>query len=233
MDLSGKHVVVTGASSGIGKALARAFGDAGAHVWMGARDEAALGAAAKPLGARGHPLRLDVTEPDSVAAFAKAVQKGARGGVHVLVNNAGVGGWGSVDETDPERWAQVIATNLTGPFLVTKALLPALRKAEGRRHVLNVVSVAGKQGFAGNGTYAASKFGLKGWTESLALELAEDGIRVTAILPGYVATPLVKGPKSKMIQPDELAAFMVGITDWPDSLHVDEVVVWPWEMYTD
>lgn len=234
-----RHVVVTGASSGIGRALAAGFGREGAHVWMGARDERKLAEAAREVdaaGGKGHAVRLDVTDDASVAAFAQAVSKGAIGGVHVLVNNAGVGAWGRVDETDPETWRRVLATNLTGPFLVTKALLPLMRKAQGRRQVVNVVSVAGKQAFPGSGTYAASKFGLRGWTEALAGELAEEGIRVTGVLPGYVATPLVgrSGAEAKsMIQPDDLARVLVDLTQMPESVFVDEVTVWPWKMYTE
>ena len=236
--LEGRHVVVTGASSGIGRALSVGFGREGACVWMGARDEAALAEAAREVdaaGGRGRAARLDVTDDASVAGFAAAVREGAREGVHVLVNNAGVGAWGRVDEVDVETWRRVLATNLTGPFVVTKAFLPMLRQASGRRQVVNVVSVAGKQAFPGSGTYAASKFGLRGWTEALAGELAEEGIRVTAVLPGYVATPLVRGglDRSRMIQPDELARVLVDLTQLPESVFVDELVVWPWGMYTD
>jgi NAD(P)-dependent dehydrogenase (short-subunit alcohol dehydrogenase family) len=232
-----KVAVVTGGSSGIGRALGRAFGREGWTVWLGARREAELREAAREVdaaGGTGRYARLDVTDEASVAAFAEAV-RAESGHAHALVNNAGVGGGGRAERTSLETWRRVLDTNLTGPFLVTKAFLPLLRKAEGRRFVVNVVSVAGKQAYAGGGTYAASKFGLRGWTEALALELAEDGIRVTAVMPGYVATPLVKGaaPADRMVQPDELAEQVVGLTKVPDSIHVDELTVWPWRMYTE
>ena len=224
--------MVTGASSGIGRALSVAFGAEGATVWMGARREDALRDAAREVedaGGVARPLRLDVTDEDSVARFAERVEA-----CDLLVNNAGIGGWGAVDDIDVATWRRVLDTNLTGPFLVTKALLPKLRARSGRRQVVNIVSVAGKSAHAGNGAYAASKFGLRGWTEALASELAEDGIRVTAVLPGYVATPLVSGAASarKMIQPDDLARYIVDLALLPESMFVDEVVVWPWEMYT-
>lgn len=233
-----KHVVVTGASSGIGRALAVGFGREGAHVWLGARDEKALAEAAREVdaaGGRGHAVRLDVTDERSVESFAAAVAKGAPEGVHVLVNNAGIGAGGRLDEVSVERWRRVLDTNLTGPFLVTRAFLPHLRKAQGRRQVVNVVSVAGKQGFPGSGAYSASKFGLRGWTEAIAGELAEEGIRVTAVLPGYVATPLVSrtGRADQMIQPDDLARAVLDLLDLPESVFVDELVVWPWRMYTE
>lgn len=234
----GRHVVITGASSGIGRALAVGFGREGAEVWLGARREDALREAAREVdaaGGKGHAVRLDVTDDASVAAFAEQVARGAREGIHVLVNNAGVGAWGTIDDLDVERWRKVLATNLTGPFVLTKAFLPLLRKAEGRRQVVNVVSVAGKQAMPGSGAYAASKFGLRGWTEALASELAEDGIRVTAVLPGYVATPLVarQGRGKDMIQPEDLASFLLDLSALPESLFVDEVTVWPWKMYTE
>jgi len=232
-----KVAVVTGGSSGIGRALGRAFGREGWTVWLGARRERELEAAAREVdaaGGTGRFARLDVTDEASVAAFAETVRAASKG-VHALVNNAGVGAWGRAERTSVETWRRVLDTNLTGPFLVTKAMLPLLRKAEGRRVVVNVVSVAGKQAHAGNGTYAASKFGLRGWTEALAAELAEEGIRVTAVLPGYVATPLVDGAADpeRMVQPDDLADQVMALTKLPESLHVDELTVWPWRMYTE
>jgi 3-oxoacyl-[acyl-carrier protein] reductase len=229
--LDGKHVVVTGASSGIGRALALAFGAEGATVWLGARRVDELREVAREVdaaGGAGKPLKLDVTEDRSVAAFAKQVEA-----CDVLVNNAGVGGSGRIDEMDVDQWRTTIATNLTGPFVVTKALLPKLREREGRRQVVNIVSVVGKSAFAGGGAYTASKFGLRGWTESLAAELAEEGIRVTAVLPGYVATPLVGGPHKKMIAPEDLAKHIVELCLLPESMFVDELTVWPWKMYAD
>ena len=233
----GRHVVVTGASSGIGREVARAFGREGATVWLGARGERGLAEAAREVdeaGGRGHAVRLDVTDERSVRAFAERVARETQE-LHVLVNNAGIGAWGRVDDVDPQAWRRVLDTNLTGPFLVTKALLPLLRRAQGRRQVFNIVSVAGKQAFPGSGTYAASKFGLRGWTEALAGELAEDGIRVTAVLPGYVATPLVRGvdDAERMIQPEDLARTLLDLARLPESVFIDEVVVWPWRMYTD
>lgn len=232
-----KHVVITGASSGIGRALARAFGAEGATVWLGARREKELAEAAREVdsaGGVGRALPLDVTKDQSVTRFARAVGDEAPG-VDVLVNNAGVGGSGSVDDVSIERWRRAIDTNLTGPFLVTKAFLPALRRREGRRHVLNIVSVAGKQGLPNGGAYAASKFGLRGWTEAIAQELAPEGIRVVGILPGYVATPLVRGAAeaSRMIDADEMARTIVDLTLLPESLFLDEVTIWPWKMYAD
>jgi NAD(P)-dependent dehydrogenase (short-subunit alcohol dehydrogenase family) len=234
----GKHVVVTGASSGIGRALSRAWGREGATVWMGARSEKALEEAAREVdraGGHGHALPLDVTQRDSIQRFGQAVAAQAPG-VDVLVNNAGVGHWGAMDATDAATWDRVIATNLTGPFLVTKAMLPLLRKRAGPRHVVNLVSVAGKQAHAGGSTYSASKFGLKGWTEAIAAELAEEGIRVVAVCPGYVNTDLVAGSGAeaeRMIQPDDLAQVILDWTFLPASVAVDEITVWPWEMYTE
>lgn len=233
----GQHVVVTGASSGIGRAVARAFGRAGASVWLGARRADELREAAREVdaaGGRGHAVALDVTRDESVAAFARAVADGAPDGVHVLVNNAGVGAWGTLDDVDAATWRRAVDVNLTGPFLVTKAMLPLLRRAQGRRHVLNVISVAGKQGFPGNGAYAASKFGLRGWTEAIAQELSPEGIRVIGVHPGFVATPLVKrASQEDMIQPDDLARTMLDLTLVPESLFIDDVTVWPWRMYAD
>ena len=233
----GKHVVVTGASSGIGRAIATAFGAEGAHVWMGARNQRRLAEAAQDVEAAGgtpHALALDVTSEHSVAAFTASVARDAPG-VDALVNNAGIGAWGAMEEMDVAKWKRVIDTNLTGPFLMTKAMLPLLRKRDGRRHVINIISVSGKTGMPNGGTYAASKFGLRGWTEAIAQELAPEGIRVVGVLPGYVATPLVSqsGEAERMIQPDDLGRTIVDLTLVPESLFIDEIVVWPWKMYSD
>lgn len=232
------NVVITGASSGIGRAAAIAFGHEGATVWMGARQTKELEVTGHHVMAQGgtaHAIELDVTKPESVKRFADRVSAEAEC-VDVLLNNAGVGTWATIDDMTVEEWKRVIDTNLNGPFLVTKSLLPAMRRKEGRRHILNIVSVAGRNAYPGGGAYSASKFGLRGWTEALAAELAPEGIRVTNISPGYVATPLVEGSpakQSKMIKAEDLASLLVDITQTPDSLFQDEIVVWPWEMYTD
>lgn len=222
---------MTGASSGIGRALAAALGAEGATVWLGARRERELREAAREVadaGGVGQPVALDVTDERSVAAFARKVEA-----CDVLMNNAGIGGSGRVDEMEPDTWRRVLDTNLTGPFLMTRALLPKMRQREGRRQIVNIVSVAGKDAWAGGGAYTASKFGLRGWTEALAAELAEEGIRVTAVLPGYVSTSLVGGGKKRMIQPEDLAKHVVELCLLPESMFVDEITVWPWQMYSD
>jgi len=237
--LQGRRAVVTGASSGLGKALAEHFASEGATVFIGSRrgeDVARVAKGITSAGGKAFAHALDVTSWESVQAFAAAAGQALGGGVDIVVNNAGVGRWGPVEETSVEDWDLQIATNLRGPFLVTKAFLPLLKAGPARpRHILNIASVSGQEGQAGLSGYCASKFGLRGFTLSLAPELAPLGIRVTGINPGYIATPMVEDaevPLETMIQPRDLAEACIRVITLPESAYVDELTVWPAKLYT-
>jgi NADP-dependent 3-hydroxy acid dehydrogenase YdfG len=173
--------VVTGASSGIGAATARALAGAGFDVVVGARRADRLEALASEIGARA--VALDVTSDDSVTAFASAV-----GPCHVLVNNAGGAmGLDPVAEADVEDWRAMYDVNVLGVLRVTKALLPALI-ASGQGHVVVMGSTAGRIVYEGGAGYAAAKHGAAVLAETLRLELNGQPVRVTEIAPGMVAT---------------------------------------------
>lgn len=235
MRLKERVCVVTGASSGIGAAVARRFASEGARVVLGARDETALAAVAKECK-DAFALPLDVTDAASVAAFAGAVRD-RYGNVDVLVSNAGVGEWSKVQDTTVEAWDRVMATNLRGAFLVAKAFLPLLLPERPHlRTVLHTASVAGLDGRVGNAAYGASKAGLRIFSQSLAAEVSGRGIRVVCVNPGYVATPLVEGddvPLRDMVQPDELAQVYLDLATLPPGAFVDEINVWPTKLYSD
>lgn len=235
MRLQDRVCVVTGASSGIGAAVARRFARDGARLVLGARDEAKLVAVAKDCP-DSLVKRLDVTDPASVASFANAVRD-RHGRVDVLVSNAGVGDWGTVAEMTVETWDRVLATNLRGPFLVAKAFLPLLLpERPWPRTVVHTASVAGTSGYAGGGAYCASKAGLRMFSQSLAAEVSDKGVRVVCVNPGYVATPLVADdgvPAERMIQPEDLAEIYLDLATMPASAFVEEVNVWPTKMYSE
>jgi 3-oxoacyl-[acyl-carrier protein] reductase len=189
--LQGRIALVSGASQGIGRACALELARAGATVALAARNEAKLAEAVAEIEAAGGQaaaFALDLSSEDSIKAAAKAVLE-RFGKVEILVNNAGITRDGLMMSMKRAEWDDVLATNLTGTFLLTQALLrPMLKNRWGR--VINISSVVGRTGQAGQVNYAASKAGLIGLTRSMAREVASRGITVNAVAPGYIETPM-------------------------------------------
>ena len=190
-DLEGRIALVTGASQGIGRACALELARHGATVALAARNETKLAEAVAEIeAAGGHAaaFALDLASEDSIKSAAAAVL--ARfGKVEILVNNAGVTRDGLMLRMKRADWDNVLATNLTGAFLLTQALLgPMLKNRWGR--IINLSSVVGRTGQAGQVNYAASKAGLIGFTRSMAREVASRNITVNAVAPGYIETPM-------------------------------------------
>lgn len=190
--LAGRIALITGASQGIGRALAEAFAGEGAALALCARRPAPLENVAAGLRERGVQVLAvpaDVSRPADVAAIAEGVRQ-RFGRLNVLVNNASIlGPLVSLAEYLPEAWDEVLAVNLTGPFLLTRACLPLLQAAAGGS-IINVSSGVGRAGRKGWGAYAVSKFGLEGFTQVLADELRGEGIRVNAVNPGGTRTAM-------------------------------------------
>ncbi|MCI0753732.1 SDR family oxidoreductase [Teichococcus vastitatis] len=182
LQLRGTKVLVTAGANGIGRAVVEAFAAEGAEVFTCDLDEAGL--ASLPTGI-GH-CRADVASRADVAAlFDQAIAR--LGGLDVLVNNAGIAGpTGRVEEINPEDWDRCVEVCLTSQFNCARLAIPHLRKSA-NPSITNLSSAAGKFGFALRAPYAAAKWGVIGFTKSLAIELGDDGIRVNAILPGLVA----------------------------------------------
>lgn len=232
--LSGRTALITGASQGVGRAIALAYAAAGAELLLAARNVAALeqvAAEATARGARAHVIPCDVSDPAQVEAMAAAAHELA-GGAAILVNNAGVAGSHKLIGHPDELWQRMIDLNLTAVFRVTRAIVPQMA-ARGWGRVITIASIASRVGNRYMAAYTASKHGVLGLTRALAVELNSAGITVNAICPGYVDTPMTDAaienivrqtgrsaeqaraalesasPQGRLIDPAEIAAVAV------------------------
>ncbi|WP_193173950.1 SDR family NAD(P)-dependent oxidoreductase [Nisaea nitritireducens] len=205
-DLTGKVALVTGASQGLGARFAETLAARGAAVAVAARQAAKLEELAERIGAAGgtaHAVAMDVTDPASVEAAIENVEA-ALGPLDVLVNNAGIAVQKPFLEMSPEDYDQVLDTNLKGCFLVAQAAARQM-KGSGGGSIINISSVLGTEVIGALSTYCASKGGLLQLNRAMALELSRYGIRVNAIAPGYIETPINSGffktePGQKMVK---------------------------------
>ncbi|HPD92063.1 MAG: 3-oxoacyl-[acyl-carrier-protein] reductase [Rhodobacter sp.] len=216
-DLSGKRALVTGASGGIGAAIARALHGAGAAVGLSGTREAPLKALADELGDRAHVLPCNLSDPAAVEALPKQAID-AMGGIDILVNNAGITRDQIFMRMSDDDWASVIDVNLTATMRLCRAVVRPMMKGRWGR-IINISSVVGATGNAGQVNYAASKAGMIGLTKSIAAEIASRGITANAVAPGFIATPMtdkltddqkdrINGqiPAGRMGTPEEIAA---------------------------
>jgi 3-oxoacyl-[acyl-carrier protein] reductase len=200
------RALVTGGSKGIGFAIAEAMASAGGKVTITGRDQMRVNAALTALvksAAPGAMVRGVVADVRDRYGIETAVNDAASafGGLDTLVNNAGVGVFKDVENMSDDAWRQVIDTNLTGVFFATRSAIPHLRQAGGG-WIINIASLAGRNYFADGAAYCASKAGLVAFSESLMLELRNDNIRVSCIMPGSVATDF-NGPADKKDKADD------------------------------
>jgi 3-oxoacyl-[acyl-carrier protein] reductase len=216
--LQGRIALVTGASQGIGRACALELARAGATVALAARSADKLAALAEEITASGGQaaaFTLDVAGEESLKSGAKAVLE-RYGKVEILVNNAGITRDGLMMRMKRADWDDVLSTNLTGAFLLTQALLPAMLKNRWGR-IINITSVVGRTGQAGQVNYASSKAGLIGFTRSIAREVASRGITANAVAPGYIETPMTAVLDDKQRQA-MMAAIPLGRPGTPEDI---------------
>ncbi|MCM3654497.1 3-ketoacyl-ACP reductase [Metabacillus litoralis] len=214
--LVGKIALVTGAGKGIGRATAIALAKEGVNVGLIARTESDLINLAKEIEEIGVNVAYATADVSSIEQVNEAVEslKNTLGPVDILINNAGTGKFGKFLELEPEEWKQIIDINLMGVYYVTRAVLPQLIEKNGG-DIINISSTAGQKGAPVTSAYSASKFGVLGLTESLALEVRKHNIRVTALTPSTVATDLAfkenltDGNPETVMQPEDLAEFMI------------------------
>lgn len=191
MRFEGKSAIVTGAASGIGRAVAIRLAREGARVVIGDRNEAGLRETADMIGAAAHAVAFDVADPDACAQIV-ATTVDRHGRLDILCNIAGVLDFGPLAQFTVERWTRMIGINMGGVFFMTQAAMPHLIPTRGC--VVNMASAAGLVGVPYNAPYTASKHGVVGLTKALALEFANQGVRINAICPTGVKTPMVSAP---------------------------------------
>ena len=215
MELKGKIAVVTGGTKGIGRAIAAALQTGGAKVVITGRHQPEVDAAASDLNALG--ITCDVRDYSQVQSLFKTIAE--RGVVDVLVNNAGIGLFGSVEEMSPEDFRAVIETNVFGVYYCCHEAIP-LMKQHGGGYIINISSLAGTNAHPGMAAYNASKFGLNGFSEALMQEVRHDGIKVSYIMPGSVNTHFggdePSETKSWQLQPEDVAQVVMDLLRHPN-----------------
>lgn len=230
--LKGKIALITGASAGIGRAIAIKLAQEGVDCVLAARREEGLKETAKEVekaGSKGVIVPTDVTkEEDLVNLVETAVSN--LGGVNILINNAGVFYRSKVEDLKAAELEKSLATNLMAPMILTKLTLPYLKKQKGSA-VINMASVAAKMGFSDGSAYCASKYGLLGFSESLFEEVREEGIKVCALCPGFIKTSMVTGrpglDAEKMIPPEEVAQTVFNILTLSNKACPTEIILRP------
>lgn len=234
-DLTGKTALVTGASGGIGAAIARALHGAGAVVALSGTREAPLQALAAELGERAHVLPCNLSDPDAVNALPKQAAE-AMGSVDILVNNAGITRDNLFMRMSDEDWASVLDVNLTATMRLCKGVVRGMMKARWGR-IVNISSVVGATGNPGQANYAASKAGMVGMSKSIAYEVASRGITVNCVAPGFITTAmtdklnddqkagiLTQVPAGRMGAPEEIAAAVLYLAS-PEAAYVTGTVL--------
>lgn len=232
LPLAGQVALVTGASQGIGLKIAQELARAGADVVITSRSRPRLARAVRQIAGPGRCLSVvaDVSRAADVRRLFQRIQR-RFGRLDILVNNAGAGSFVPLARLTLAEWQRTLATNLTGTFLCTQAALRLMRRRK-HGHIVNMISVAGKEAFRDMAAYCASKFGALGFTRVLAEEVRGQGIRVTAILPGATDTPFwdrapFRVDRRKLIRPEEVArAVLSAVTAGAEST-VEEIVLRP------
>lgn len=240
--LNGKVALVTGASSGIGEATALALAAEGAYVAMAARRHERLEELAKQIednGGQAMPIIADVADEKQANDMVHTAN-GRWGHLDIVVNNAGLMLLGPIGGADTEDWRRMVSVNLLGLMYTTHAVLPVL-KGQRSGHIVNISSVAGRTARAGSGVYNATKWGVGAFSEALRQEVYSDGIRVTIIEPGAVATELtehITNPDAKretqewvhslrQLQSEDIAAAILYAVTQPEHVNVNEILIRP------
>jgi len=230
--LNGKVAIVTGASRGIGRAIAVTLGRKGVKIVAAARTEQDMLAVCEEIescGAESMAVRTDVTSEDDVKRLVRTTID-RFGRLDIVINNAGIGVFGPLQTTTTEDWDRIMAVNVRGPFMLCREAIPYLRQCRDISWIINICSVVSVKGYVNQSAYTASKHALIGMTKALASELKQYGIRVHAVCPGGVDTALVAQARpdldrSVLMQPEEIADIVLFLLTRRGNAVVDQVNV--------
>lgn len=231
--LENKVVWVTGAGRGIGRAIAEAFGKEKTMLALSSRTADEIKSVAESIGENGGkacPFPCDVSSEADVNSTVNKIEK-TLGNINILINNAGVAMFMPLVETSVEDFDLMVNINLKGVFLCTKRVLPSMIEQK-KGHIVNIVSVAGIQPFSGSSAYCASKYGMMGLTAVTREEVREYGIKVTAVLPGAVDTPIwnnIEGDfdRSKMMPPEDIAQAVISACKQSNKTLIEDIIIRP------
>jgi 3-oxoacyl-[acyl-carrier protein] reductase len=226
--LEGKYALVTGGTRGIGKAIAASLLNHGASVAICGRSDSAVNETLADLSPAANIIgrKADIGNPDEVHTLFRYIDHHFPQ-LDILINNAGIGIMKPAADLTIEDWQSTLNLNLSGVFYCCREALPGFRK-QGHGYIINISSLAGKNPFAGGAAYNASKFGLNGFSEALMLDHRNDGLRVTTIMPGSVATNFGKGGgEDWKIAPEDIADIVISLLRMPERTTVSAVEVRP------
>ncbi len=231
--LTGKVALVTGSTKGIGRAVAEDLVRAGAEVVVSSRTVADVARAAGEVDGVGpgaaHGIPCDVRDPEACSRLVRGTVE-RFGGLDILVNNAGLGRFARIQEMDPADWEIQVRTNLDGVFHVSRAAVPHL-VADGGGWIIHIASLAGRNAFSGGVAYNATKFGLVGMSEAMMLDLRDEGVRVTCVLPGSVNTHFFGGEPDPeggwKLQPEDVSRVVMDLLAFPDRALPSKVEIRP------
>ncbi|WP_310994005.1 SDR family oxidoreductase [Aequorivita marina] len=230
MELHKKIAIVTGASSGLGAAISNALAEAGVKVYGLARNENKLQEIQKRIGRDFIPVKLDITEAKVVKEWLKETFS-EQAIPDILVNSAGAGSFGKIDEMPSEAWYKMINVNLNGMYCITSEVVKLMKLKEASTHILNIGSILGITTRAEGAAYSATKFGISGFSESLFKELRGDNIKVTCLNPGSIDTGFFKSSgiqaHGNMLQAEDIASTIIHVLKTPDNMLISEMTLRP------
>lgn len=230
MELKDKTAIVTGASSGLGAAISKALTAAGATVFGLARNNDALQKLQKSIGRKFIPVKLDISDGKAVKNWMDKTFS-EQNSPDILINNAGAGSFGKIDEMPAGEWYKMINTNLNGMYSITSEVVKLMKPKKDSAHIVNIGSILGITTRAEGAAYSATKYGINGFSEALFKELRVYNIKVTCLNPGSIDTSFFKSSgieaHGNMLQPEDIASTLLHILKTPDNMLISEMTVRP------
>lgn len=230
MDLKSKIAVLTGASSGLGRAIAKKLTAKDVQVYGLARNIDALTEVRNDLGENFKPVRMDITNQEMLTDWIDKTFSNKHT-PDILINNAGAGSFNKIDETSAEEWLTMVNTNLNGMYFITSPIAALMKSKDSSTHILNIGSVLGSTGRSEGAAYCTTKFGVSGFSEALFKELRFYDIKVTCFNPGSIETEFFEssGVQShqNMLHPKDLADSVIHVLETPDNMLINELTVRP------